>query len=133
MIDYKELQFENGMDPNIPLIPISVVASILNVHQRTLRIYDSEDILSPSRSSKNRRLYSLNDIEKGLLIQYLTRELGLNIIAVKIIFYFLRQQKIEESEYLDYIKNVAEKVAITEQIQAENKIKFSKRGRKKAS
>jgi DNA-binding transcriptional MerR regulator len=121
-----------GMDKAAPMIPISVVASILNVHQRTLRIYDAEKILSPSRSAKNRRLYSMDDIEKGMLIQFLTREIGLNIAAVKIIVHLLKQQKIATDKYLDFIKNTAAMVNITADIQAENKLKFGKRGRRKA-
>jgi MerR family transcriptional regulator/heat shock protein HspR len=72
-----------GLDPEKPMFPISVVADILKVHQRTLRIYDDEQLLVPSRSAKNRRLYSLNDIERGKFIQYLTRELGINLAGIK--------------------------------------------------
>jgi len=122
-----------GMDNAAPMIPISVVASILNVHQRTLRIYDAEQILSPSRSAKNRRLYSMEDIEKGMLIQFLTRELGLNIAAVKIIVHLLKQQNIASTKYMEFIKKVADTVNITTDIQAENKLKFGKRGRRKTN
>jgi len=76
-----------GLDPEKPMFPISVVADILQVHQRTLRIYDDENILVPSRSPKNRRLYSFNDIERGKFVQYLTRELGINLAGIKIIFH----------------------------------------------
>ncbi|MCK7484403.1 MAG: MerR family transcriptional regulator [Bacillus subtilis] len=70
-----------GLIPDKPMLPICAVCKeILKVHQRTLRIYDGEKILAPSRTAKNRRLYSLNDVEKGKFIQYLTKELGINLI-----------------------------------------------------
>ncbi|MBR3605291.1 MAG: MerR family transcriptional regulator [Candidatus Gastranaerophilales bacterium] len=50
---------------NKPLYPISVLSELLNVHQRTLRIYDEQEVLVAFRTLKNRRLYSQNDIEKA--------------------------------------------------------------------
>lgn len=119
-----------GLDSEKPMFPISVVADILKVHQRTLRIYDDENILVPSRSPKNRRLYSFNDIERGKFIQYLTRELGINLAGIKIIFNLLEQQKISASNYLLHISKVAEALNISQEAQEENKIKLSRRGRK---
>ena len=68
-----QTQDNQGLNPDKPMFPISVVAEILKVHQRTLRIYDDETLLVPNRSPKNRRLYSFNDIERGKFIQYLTK------------------------------------------------------------
>ena len=68
---------------NKPLIPISIAAELLEVHQRTLRIYDEKGLLCPKRNNKNRRLYSQNDIEKGKLILYLTRNLAMNLYNLK--------------------------------------------------
>jgi len=120
----------NGLDPEKPMFPISVVADILKVHQRTLRIYDDENILIPSRSPKNRRLYSFNDIEKGKFIQYLTRELGINLAGIKIIVHLLKQQNILQSRYMDHISKVAHELNISPEVQEENRIKLSRRGRK---
>lgn len=119
-----------GLDPEKPMFPISVVADILKVHQRTLRIYDDENILVPSRSPKNRRLYSFNDIERGKFVQYLTRELGINLVGIKIIFHLLSQQKISPSKYIDHIGEVAKQLNISPELQEENRIKLSRRGRK---
>ncbi|MGD9580079.1 MAG: MerR family transcriptional regulator [Vampirovibrionia bacterium] len=119
-----------GLDPEKPMFPISVVADILKVHQRTLRIYDDEKLLVPSRSAKNRRLYSLNDIERGKFIQYLTRELGINLAGIKIIFHLLSQQNIPAQKYMDHISEVAKSLDISPEMQEENRIKLSKRGRK---
>lgn len=119
-----------GLDPEKPMFPISVVADILKVHQRTLRIYDDEQLLVPSRSAKNRRLYSLNDIERGKFIQYLTRELGINLAGIKIIFHLLAQQNVPTQKYMDHISEVAKNLNISPEMQEENRIKLSKRGRK---
>jgi len=121
---------KNGLDSEKPMFPISVVADILKVHQRTLRIYDDENILIPSRSPKNRRLYSFNDIERGKFVQYLTRELGINLAGIKIIVHLLKQQNISPSKYLEHISKVAHELNISPEVQEENRIKLSRRGRK---
>ncbi|MDD3014665.1 MAG: MerR family transcriptional regulator [Candidatus Gastranaerophilales bacterium] len=125
-----QTQENAGLNPEKPMFPISVVADILGVHQRTLRIYDDETILVPSRSPKNRRLYSFNDIERGKFVQYLTRELGINLAGIKIIFHLLAQQKINPGKYLEHIGQVAKELNISPEIQEENRIKLSRRGRK---
>lgn len=108
-----------GFDPDKPMFPISVVADILKVHQRTLRIYDDETILVPSRSPKNRRLYSFNDIERGKFIQYLTRELGINLAGIKIIIHLLKQQKIDPNKYMAHISDVANEIQINPEAKEE--------------
>lgn len=131
MTNYLIQNQENaGLNPDKPMFPISVVADILQVHQRTLRIYDDEQILIPSRSPKNRRLYSFNDIERGKFVQYLTRELGINLAGIKIIFHLLCQQKIDPANYMAHIGKVANELNISPEIQQENRIKLSRRGRK---
>lgn len=124
---------DKGFETEKPMFPISVIADILKVHQRTLRIYNEEGILVPERSPKNRRLYSFNDIEKGKFIQYLSRELGINIIGIKIIFELLKQQKIKPENYKAYINEIAQELNITQEIQQQNREKLSKRGRKPAT
>lgn len=123
-------RLENGFDSDKPMFPISVIADLIQVHQRTLRIYNEENLLVPERSPKNRRLYSFNDIEKGKFIQYLSRELGINIIGIKIIFELLKQQKIKPENYRAYLDDIAQKLNITEEMQQQNREKLSKRGRK---
>jgi len=129
-VNLTQTQDRKGLDPEKPMFPISVVADILKVHQRTLRIYDDETILVPSRSPKNRRLYSFCDIERGKFIQYLTRELGINLAGIKIIVHLLKQQNIAPSKYLDHISKVAHVLEISPETQQENRVKLSKRGRK---
>lgn len=122
-----------GLNPEKPMFPISVVADLLKVHQRTLRIYDDENILVPDRSPKNRRLYSFNDIERGKFVQYLTRELGINLAGIKIIFHLLKQLNVQPACYMEHIGKVANELNISPEIQEENRIKLSRRGRKKQS
>jgi len=120
-----------NLDAEKALCSISVVADMLSVHQRTLRIYDEIGLLSPSRSLKNRRLYSLNDIEKGKFIQYLTRNLGINLSGTKVIMHLLSQMSIPSGSFSKYIEGVADNLNITEEIQEENRLKLMKRGKRK--
>lgn len=68
-----------------PVYLISVVAKILDIHPQTLRQYERENLISPSRSNGRIRLYSQRDIDKIKLILRLTRELGVNLAGVDII------------------------------------------------
>ena len=112
---------------NKPIYPISVLSNLLNVHQRSLRIYDELGILSPKRSETNLRLYSNNDLEKAKLILYLTRNLAFNISAVKLILVLLEDEKIEPCNYISFVKNLVDRTNINEQ---DNLIKTARRGRK---
>lgn len=119
-----------NLNTSLAILPISSIATALNVHQRTLRIYDKEGILSPNRSQKNRRNYSLDDLEKARLVLFLTRNLALNLSGVKIILAMLEENKIKPSQYLEYINKIAKKANIDTDIQETNIAKTSKRGRK---
>ncbi len=114
----------------LAILPISAISQALNVHQRTLRIYDKEGILSPERSDKNRRNYSLNDMEKAKLILFLTRSLALNLSGVKIVLAILEMNKIKPQDYLEYITKAAKLAKIDTKTQQENLKKTSNRGRK---
>ena len=115
-----------------PMFPISVVADVLKVHQRTLRIYDDENLLVPGRSDKNRRLYSINDIERGKFIQYLTRELGINLAGVHIIFAFLVEKYGEDyGKWKETLQDICMDIGISEEVQKQIWLKLSKRGKRK--
>ena len=73
-------------DPERPVYVISVAASIVSVHPRTLRIYEDEGLLCPARTPTNIRLYSENDIRRILWIRHLTRERGVNLAGIRILF-----------------------------------------------
>ena len=76
-------------------------------HPQTLRLYEREGLLKPSRSDGNTRLYTEDDIKQLRIILNLTRELGVNLAGVEAILNM--RQKIEEIEqevsmFLEYIK-----------------------------
>jgi len=65
---------------------ISVAASIVSVHPRTLRIYEEEGLICPARTPTNIRLYSENDVRRVMWIRHLTQNLGVNLAGVRILF-----------------------------------------------
>src|SRR6266566_9359526 len=73
-------------DPSRPVYVISVAASIVSVHPRTLRIYEEEGFICPARTPTNIRLYSENDVRRVLWIRHLTQNLGVNLAGVRILF-----------------------------------------------
>ena len=64
---------------------ISVVAERFDVHPQTLRMYEREGLLQPSRTDGNTRLYTDEDIDRLDVILSLTRDLGVNLAGVEII------------------------------------------------
>jgi MerR family transcriptional regulator/heat shock protein HspR len=64
---------------------ISSVAEQYAIHPQTLRLYEREGLLKPSRSDGNTRLYTDGDLERLEVILHLTRELGVNLAGVEII------------------------------------------------
>lgn len=79
-----------------PVYLISVVAKALNIHPQTLRQYEREGLVTPSRTNGKMRLYSQRDIDRINLILRLTRDLGVNLAGVDIILQF--KDKIDEME-----------------------------------
>ena len=73
-------------DPTRPVYVISVAASMVRVHPRTLRIYEDEGLICPARTPTNIRLYSENDIRRVLWIRHLTQNLGVNLAGVRVLF-----------------------------------------------
>src|SRR5437773_1870858 len=73
-------------DPGRPVYVISVAASIVSVHPRTLRIYEEEGLICPARTPTNIRLYSENDVRRVTWIRHLTQNLGVNLAGVRILF-----------------------------------------------
>src|SRR5215467_3982960 len=64
---------------------ISSVAEQYEIHPQTLRLYEREGLLKPSRSEGNTRLYTAEDLERLEVILKLTRDLGVNLAGVEII------------------------------------------------
>ena len=68
-----------------PVYLISVVASILDIHPQTLRQYEKEGLIEPSRTQGRMRLYSQRDIDKIKFVLQLTRKMGINLAGVDVI------------------------------------------------
>lgn len=75
---------------------ISAVAEQFEIHPQTLRLYEREGLLKPSRSEGNTRLYTEDDLERLEVILKLTRELGVNLAGVEIILNM--REKMEEMQ-----------------------------------
>lgn len=67
----------------------SIASEILNLHPRTLMIYESESLIKPQRTATNRRRYSEDDIRRVRVIQFLTRQKGVNLAGVKYVLRLL--------------------------------------------
>ena len=74
-----------------PVYLISVVATMLDIHPQTLRQYEREGLVEPSRTQGRMRLYSQRDIDRMKLILRLTRQLGVNLAGVDIVLQLKEQ------------------------------------------
>jgi MerR family transcriptional regulator/heat shock protein HspR len=86
---------------------ISVVASSYGIHPQTLRLYEREGLLKPSRTEGNTRLYSEEDLRQLEVILNLTRDLGVNLAGVEIVLNMRRKMErmqVEMSEFVAYVK-----------------------------
>src|SRR5437867_9083684 len=86
---------------------ISAVSQKYNIHPQTLRLYEREGLLKPSRTEGNTRLYSEEDLEQLETILTLTRDLGVNLAGVEIILNMRRKIEAmqgEVNEFMEYAK-----------------------------
>ena len=86
---------------------ISSVAEQYGVHPQTLRLYEREGLLKPSRTEGNTRLYSEEDLRQLEVILNLTRDLGVNLAGVEIVQNMRRkmeQMQAEVSEFVNYVR-----------------------------
>lgn len=67
-----------------PLFVISVAARLVEMHPQTLRKYEREGLIAPSRTSGNLRLYSDEDIERLRQVKYLVEERHMNLAGVQL-------------------------------------------------
>jgi MerR family transcriptional regulator/heat shock protein HspR len=87
---------------------ISVVANSYGIHPQTLRLYEREGLLKPSRTEGNTRLYSEEDLRQLEVILNLTRDLGVNLAGVEIILnmrHKMEQMQAEINEFLGHVKD----------------------------
>jgi MerR family transcriptional regulator/heat shock protein HspR len=84
-----------------PVFIISVAARLLEMHPQTLRKYEREGLIAPSRTTGNLRLYSDEDLERLRQVKYLVGERGLNVAGVQLVLEVTRhlrsiQKRLEE-------------------------------------
>lgn len=86
---------------------ISAVAETYGIHPQTLRLYEREGLLTPSRTEGNTRLYSDEDLKQLETILNLTRDLGVNLAGVEIVLNMrekMERMQQEVSEFVDYVQ-----------------------------
>ena len=86
---------------------ISAVAQRYDIHPQTLRLYEREGLLKPSRTDGKTRLYSEEDLERLETILSLTRDLGVNLAGVEIILNMrtkIEQMQSEVNQFMEYVK-----------------------------
>jgi MerR family transcriptional regulator, heat shock protein HspR len=100
------------MKRKIRTYTISAVAEQYEIHPQTLRLYEREGLLKPSRSEGNTRLYTDTDLERLEVILSLTRDLGVNLAGVEIILNMREKMDAMQREFerfFDYLQtHVAE-------------------------
>lgn len=101
------------MKKRIKTYTISAVAELYDVHPQTLRLYEREGLLKPSRSDGNTRLYTDVDLQRLEVILSLTRDLGVNLAGVEIILNM--RQKMDDMQreferFFEYIRTHADEI-----------------------
>ena len=102
------------MKRKIKTYTISAVAELFEIHPQTLRLYEREGLLKPSRSDGNTRLYEDSDIERLEIILSLTRDLGVNLAGVEIILNMrekMNQMQSEFERFVEYLRTHADEFA----------------------
>ncbi|CAA6808827.1 MAG: HspR, transcriptional repressor of DnaK operon [uncultured Sulfurovum sp.] len=84
-----------------PVYLISVVATMLDIHPQTLRQYEKEGLICPSRTQGRMRLYSQRDIDKIKFVLQLTRKMGINLAGVDVIVKLKEQMDAMNNEIQD--------------------------------
>jgi MerR family transcriptional regulator, heat shock protein HspR len=105
------------MKKRVKTYTISAVAELYDIHPQTLRLYEREGLLKPSRSIGNTRLYEDSDLERLEIILSLTRDLGVNLAGVEIILNMREKMDAMQREFerfFDYIRNHASEIARAE-------------------
>lgn len=91
------------MTENKPILTISVAASLLKLHPRTIMLYEEAGFIIPFRTNTKRRLFSVNDLNKLQFIKYLTQVEGINLSGVGSIFKaldFVKGRKVNLKKHL---------------------------------
>ena len=90
---------------------ISSVAEQYEIHPQTLRLYEREGLLKPSRSEGNTRLYTDGDLERLEVILHLTRDLGVNLAGVEIILNMREKMDRMQSQIQEFVASLNRELA----------------------
>ena|ERR1035438_3549227 len=90
---------------------ISAVAEQYQIHPQTLRLYEREGLLAPSRSDGNTRLYTDGDLERLEVILKLTRELGVNLAGVEIILNMREKMEAMQQQIEQFVSTLNQELA----------------------
>lgn len=102
------------MKKRIKTYTISAVAELYDIHPQTLRLYEREGLLAPSRSVGNTRLYEDSDLERLEVILSLTRNLGVNLAGVEIILNMREKMDAMQKEFerfFDFLRAHASEIS----------------------
>jgi len=91
---------------------ISAVAEQYGIHPQTLRLYEREGLLKPSRSEGNTRLYTQEDLERLELILKLTRDFGVNLAGVEIILNMREKMEAIERQIEEFVETLNQELAV---------------------
>jgi MerR family transcriptional regulator/heat shock protein HspR len=103
--------WQSEMKRRAKTFTISAVAEQFEIHPQTLRLYEREGLLKPSRSEGNTRLYTDTDLERLEIILSLTRDLGVNLAGVEIILNMREKMDAMQREFerfFDYLQTHAQ-------------------------
>ena len=90
---------------------ISSVAEQYSIHPQTLRLYEREGLLKPSRSEGNTRLYTDDDLERLEIILHLTRDLGVNLAGVEIILNMREKMAQMQAQSEEFVATLNQELA----------------------
>src|SRR2546427_10223021 len=89
---------------------ISTVAEMYEIHPQTLRLYEREGLLKPSRTEGNTRLYTENDLKRLEVILSLARDLGVNISGIAVILQLRERMEEMQRQMQEFVKYIQEEV-----------------------
>jgi MerR family transcriptional regulator/heat shock protein HspR len=89
---------------------ISAVAEQYQIHPQTLRLYEREGLLKPSRTDGNTRLYTDEDLQRLEFILSLARDLGVNISGIAIILQMRERMEEMQRQIQDFVQYIQREV-----------------------
>ena len=90
---------------------ISSVSEQYEIHPQTLRLYEREGLLQPSRSEGNTRLYTREDLDRLEVILHLTRDLGVNLAGVEIILNMREKMAQMQDQIEEFVNTLNQELA----------------------